>query len=306
MTLDADALVARRQLKRQLGIWRIVAVLALVAALLAGLATSGALDKPHIAVVPVFGVIYGDTALLDAIDAARDDDHVKAVIVDIDSPGGGTAASEELYVALRRVAEVKPVVAVMRSMAASGGYIVAIAGDRIFAQGNTVTGSIGVLFQSLEVSELMDTIGVSVEEVKSSPLKAEPSGFAPMSEEARAAVASIVTDTYDWFVGLVDERRPLSEEEVRIIADGRIYTGRQALAIGLVDAIGTEREAVDWLAEAHGIDPDLPLTPVDLGPPGFDLGASLAGVVGAAIGKTLSAERLTLDGLVSVWHPSAR
>lgn len=306
MALDADAIVARRQLKRQLGIWRIVAVVLLVVLVTATAYEANIAGRPHIARLPVYGTLYGDTTLLEAVDRLREDSSVKAVIIDIDSPGGGSAAAEELYAALRKLAVEKPVVSMMRSVAASGGYIVAIAGDRILARGNTITGSIGVIFQSFEVSELLDTVGVKVEEVKSGPLKAEPSGLAPMSPAARAAVEATVRDTFDWFVDLVAERRGLPRPEVERLADGRVYTGRQALTERLIDELGGEEEAVAWLAKAKGVDGKLDVVPVTFSPMGFDLGAMAGTAASTLVRKVLKSERVTLDGLVSLWHASPR
>ena len=154
---------------------------------------------------------------------------------------------------VRRLAAEKPVVAQVGTLAASAGYMIASASDHIVARKSSIVGSIGVLVQFPDLTGLMDKIGIKLEEVKSSPLKAEPSPFNVTTDEERAMIRAMILDSYDWFVGLVDERRPLTRAEVTALADGSIFTGRQALDKKLVDALGGETEAVDWLA-TKGVD----------------------------------------------------
>src|SRR6202007_2896757 len=153
----------------------------------------------------------------------------------------------------------KPLVVVVEGLAASGGYITAIAADHIIAQQSSLVGSIGVLFQFPNVTELMKTIGVKVEEIKSSPLKAAPNGYEPTSPEARAAIEAVVKDSYDWFRGLVKDRRRLDDAALDRVADGRVFTGRQGVEVKLVDELGNEQTAVAWLAKEKGIDANLPV-----------------------------------------------
>ena len=197
-TSAADYLVDRRRLRRQLGVWRIVAFIAAALAIIAlGARFSGALGfvgGPHIARLTVSGFIAGNEETLKLIREARNSPAVAAALVRIDSPGGGTEGSEEIYDELRRLAAKKPVAAVVGGMAASGAYIAALGADRIFARGNSIVGSIGVLVEYPNVSGLMDKVGVKLESIKSSPLKAAPNGFEPTSEEARAAMAALVAE----------------------------------------------------------------------------------------------------------------
>jgi len=202
-TSAADYLVDRRRLRRQLGFWRIVAfVVAALAIIALGARFSGAagfVGGPHIARLTVTGFIAGDEETLKLIREARDSPAVAAALVRIDSPGGGTEGSEEIYDELRRLAAKKPVAAVVGGMAASGAYIAALGADRIFVRGNSIVGSIGVLVEYPNVSGLMDKVGVKLESIKSSPLKAAPNGFEPTSDEARAAMAALIADSFDWF-----------------------------------------------------------------------------------------------------------
>lgn len=327
MSLDTDALVDRRRMRRKLTFWRVLAVLVAVVGIVAVTAAMrgrgelglGGVGSAQIARIGIKGVIRNDQDRVEALEKLSKASAAKAVIVHIDSPGGTTAGSEQLHTALRRLAQKKPTVIVVDGMAASGGYIAAMAGDHIVAQGNSIVGSIGVLFQYPNVADLLKTLGVRMEEVKSSPLKAAPNGFEPTSPEARAAIAALVADSYDWFRTMVKERRGLDGELLAKVTDGRVFTGRQGVELKLVDAIGTEETAVAWLAKEKGIDPKLPVKDWKLDPKLGDLSflhlgtAALAEAVGLGplarsllgTGTIQSFERLSLDGLLALWHPAA-
>src|SRR5205823_12894124 len=212
----------------------------------------------YIARINIQGLIRNDAGRVEALDKLAKS-RARAVIVHLDSPGGTTAGAQQLYGALRRVAAKKPTAVVVDGLAASGAYIAAIAADHIVAQDTSLTGSIGVLFQYPNVADLMKTLGVKVEEIKSSPLKAAPNGFEPTSPEARAAIESIVRDSYAWFRGMVKARRHLDDAALDRVADGRVFTGRQGVALKLVDEIGDERAALAWLAREKNVDPQTPV-----------------------------------------------
>jgi protease-4 len=320
MNLDADALVDRRRLSRRASFWRVVAFIAALAAIfLAAALISEDMDlfgrDTHLARISIDGLITDDRRQQDLIERASRDARVKALILAINSPGGTTSGSEAYYQAIRDAAGRKPVVAALGTLAASGGYIVAIAADRVFARGNTVTGSIGVVFQWAQVREALEKLGVQVEEVKSAPLKAEPSPFTETSEEARAVMREMVADSYRWFLDLVAERRKLDAGEARRLGDGRVYTGRQALGAGLIDEIGGESEAIGWLSREYGIDPKIKVrdweAEGEIGTFGLldRMAVRLARLFGfdpsqamRLMGEFDAAQRLRLDGLVSVWH----
>jgi protease-4 len=310
MISEAELIVDRRRLKRRLTVWRIAAIVLAVAALASLLWTPVGLNRfeKHIARVRIDGLITGDQATLDLLEAIAKSSAAKAVIVRIDSPGGTTAGSEALYEQLRVLAKDKPVVAVMDTVAASGGYIVALAGDRIVARGNTVTGSIGVIFSIPEISGLLATLGIRMEEIKSGELKAEPSPYRPVSEKAREVSSQMVQDGFAWFAGLVAERRGLAIERVRVLADGRVYTGRQALAAKLIDEIGGEERAVAWLETEKKLAPGLDIvdweTSIGADPRG--LGYAIMGALLDRLGLgglRRQAEAAKLDGLLVLWHP---
>src|SRR5512143_2696728 len=262
MVLDAVSVVDRRRLKRRLTAWRIAAVLFAVlflgALMLSDKNVAGSAGfLPHIARINVSGIITDDRKMNELFDKVGKSAQVKAVILDINSPGGTTTGGEAMYDAIRRLAEKKPVVAVCGTLATSAAYIVALATDRIFVYGNTITGSVGVIFQWADVSELMKTLGVKVEEVKSGPLKAVPNPFEPTDEKGRALAAEMVQEAKVWFVDLVGKRRNIEPAVVPGLTDGRVYSGRQALALKLVDEIGDERAAKRWLQKERDVTPGL-------------------------------------------------
>jgi protease IV len=306
MALDADTLIDRRRLKRQLALWRAVGVVALAGmALLALGRLTGLGERTHLARLTVQGFIAEDTARDAAVEKVIKDGRVKALIVHINSPGGTTAGSEALFLQLRRAAEKKPVVATIGTLGASGGYIVALAADRVYARESSLTGSIGVLMQTAEFSGLLEKLGVTAEILSTGKLKGEPSMVKPLSPEGRAAFAELIQDSHRWFVGLVKSRRDLPQEEAERLADGRVFTGRQAVAVKLVDALGGEREARQWLAAERGISADLPVSDVKIEKEDEPWWRSAVSAAADALGKTLIPERLTLDGLLALWHPAA-
>ncbi len=300
MTHESDILVDRRRLKRGLVLWRVLAVVAAVAAVVALFARfDGLALRDHVARLSVEGLIVADPAIIAALGDVADDSRAKALIVRVDSPGGTFVGGESLYRALRKVAEQKPVIAVMGTVATSAGYMTAIAADRIFAHEGTITGSIGVMLQTTDITGLLGKLGVSAEAIKSAPLKATPSPLEPLTDEARAAVRAITDDMHALFTSMVAERRGLDAARARALADGRVYSGRQALKMDLVDAIGGESEARGWLAETKGIPETLPVREVEAERPAEGWWPD----IDLLTGKMFFSERLILDGLVSVWHP---
>lgn len=316
MTLDPDVILDRRRLKRKIGFWRVLAFLAVAAALIVGLVEQSEIkswfqrSSPHIARVSISGFIRPDRKFDEMLERIGKSQSVKGVIVTINSPGGATSGGEALYEGLRKLAAKKPVVAHVDSLAASAGYMAALGTDRIVTRRSAITGSIGVLAQWADVSELLGRVGVKVEEVKSAPLKAEPTPFKPTSPEAKAAIDRMIQDSYAWFVGLVAERRGLSAEEVRVVADGRVFTGAQALQLRLVDEIGGPDRAIRWLETARGVDKDLPVRDWRPRDDGLGLGlaeslaeSTLRGILAATGLDRILPTGAALDGLTSVWHP---
>src|SRR3989454_10227339 len=266
MSLDADTIVDRRRMRHKLTFWRVGAIIVAIGAVVAG---GAALRAPgtdvliagtggSIARVTITGLIRTDLQRVEALERLGKS-RARAVIVHINSPGGTTSGSEQLHDSLLRLKAQKPLVVVVDGVAASGGYITAIAADHIVAMETSLVGSIGVLFQYPNVADLLKTIGIKVEEIKSSPLKAAPNGFEPTSPEARAAIEAIVSDSYAWFRDMVKARRHLDDADLQRVADGRVFTGRQGVGLKLVDELGDEATAVAWLAKEKNIDPKTPV-----------------------------------------------
>ncbi len=265
--LEADLLIDRRRLKRRLNFWRVLTILAVVVAAGAVVAPRGGIGvaRQHVTRITISGVITEDLKLSNAIVALAKDNSVPAVIVAVDSPGGSVAGGESLHAALLRLAASKPVVTVMRGTAASAGYMVSLPAERIFARDATLTGSIGVILETVQFSGLLGKLGVDAQAITSGPLKDQPSFTRPLTELGRAYLNGLVQDMYDQFVTMVAEGRHMDPAVVRTLADGRAYTGRQAKALGLVDEIGGEIEARAWLAQKHGIAETLPVSDLELG-----------------------------------------
>jgi len=321
MSLETEAVIDRRQMRRRLTFWRSAAILLVglsLGALLFGTSDlSQIAGTRQIARVAIEGTITDDRDQIAMLKKIKDASHVEALLVFVNSPGGTTTGGESLYLALRDVAASKPVVAQFGTVAASAGYIVGLGTDHIVARGNTITGSVGVLAQWPEISEMLGKLGVKFNEVKSGALKAQPNPFAPASEDARRVMQETIDDGFQWFLSLVETRRGIVARDISGLTEGRIFSGRQALDNKLIDEIGGEAEAVRWLETNRGVGKDLKVIdwkPTADSPWGrFAGGASQA--AGAAVATMLGnlasfallppgVGRVGLDGLVSVWQPS--
>jgi len=319
MTLDADAIVDRRRLRRKLTFWRVTAVVVVLLAIAGAVFAVGPnrFSKPgdYVARIRIQGLIRNNQDRVEAL-ARLSRSRAKAVIVHIDSPGGTTAGSQQLYDSLRDLQAKKPMVVVVDGLAASGAYIAALSAEHIIAEDTSLVGSIGVLFQFPNFTDVLKTIGVKVESIKSSPLKAAPNGFEPTSPEARAAIEAIVLDSYAWFKDLVRSRRQMTDAQLAAVADGRVFTGRQAVPLKLIDGIGNEKAALAWLETEKKVPASTPVRNVSLEPRfsefsflhvaawGFDaVGLSVAARWLQEWGGATAVERLNLDGLLALWHP---
>lgn len=306
MTLETDLLLDRRRLKRHLVVWRSLAILAVLAALLVALRGSGlGITRDHVARLDVNGLITEDHKLTQAVERVADDPTAKALIVRIDSPGGSVAGGESLHDAIADVAAKKPVVVVMGGLAASAGYMIAVPAARIFAHEATLTGSIGVLLEAPEFSGLLAKLGVDTQTIVSGPLKNQPSLTQPLSPQGHEVLQGLVMDMYGQFVAMVAAGRHMDPAKVRQLADGRPYTGRQALQLGLIDAIGGEHAAREWLAKVKGVPADLPVE--DVSTSSF-AERTLSGTLGplfTGVWKTVISQGVMLDGAWAVWHRSA-
>lgn len=318
--LETETVLDRRRLRRSLSFWRAAGIAALALALgslaFSGDTVSRLTGQKQIARIAIEGTITEDRAQLKMLKDIADADHVAGVVLYVNSPGGTTTGGEALYEGLREIAKKKPLVAQFGTVAASAGYIVGLATDHIVARGNTITGSVGVIVQWPELAQLLEKFGVKVNEVKSGPLKAAPSPFEPLSEPGRKVAQGMVDDGFKWFVGLVEERRGIKGPDVPGLLDGKIFSGREALAAKLVDEIGGEDQAVAWLKDVKNVDKEAKL--VDWKPEsssGYGFGSASSHIRGSIMGAFIrgiaqifasdpSISTLGLDGLVSVWHPS--
>ncbi len=324
--LSTDAVIDRRKLKRRITFWRIAALLLLSATTLAVLSAAGFFEGlgkkslDHVAEVEISGVITNDQPMIELLGDLGDNDAVKGVILNISSPGGSTVGGEALFEAVLSLREKKPVVTSVGTLAASAGYMIAAASERIFVRRSSIVGSIGVIFQYGEVSKLLDKIGVEMNEVKSAPLKAEPSPFHPTSPEAREMIENVVADTYQWFIDIVAEQRGFTPLKARGLADGSIFTGSQGLENGLVDEIGDKYAAKAWLVAEKDVPEDSEILEWEPKRSSGDLLAANSGWASAVIGFVARSlgldfapvgtgiirgalpERLFLDGLISMLH----
>jgi len=321
MPSDGEIIADRRRLRRKLSFWRVLAVVALVAVVVAvgwrttNGAWTGTERAPHIARVTVEGLIISDRKFSEMLGRIGDSNAVQGVVINVNSPGGTTTGSEEMFRAIRGLVEKKPTVTFVDGTAASGAYIAALATDYIIARETSIVGSIGTLFQVPNFAELLDNIGISVIEIKSSPLKAAPSPVSVPEPEAVRAIQSVVDDTFVWFRDLVASRRPMTSQEVTAVADGRVHSGRQAVALKLVDQVGSHGDAVRWLETERGVTADLPVR--DWEPQrdrdrfglirGLAFGIDLLGFekLGVALHRLAGNHAaLKLDGLLALWQPS--
>jgi len=260
--LTRDFYEERRHKWRRSAFWRGVLITLCVFVLLGVLVVilgGGPRFADHIAHVVLKGVIYNDPVLDATLKDVEENDKAKALILTISSPGGTTVGSEAVFERLRKISDKKPVVSVLGEVAASGGYIAAIGADHIIARGNTITGSIGVIMEYPDLTDLLTKVGITMQTIRSSEIKGGPSPFRKSTPEARAAEKVLIDESHQWFRGLVEDRRGLNGSKLDTVADGRVFTGRLALDLGLIDAIGGFDEAIEYLDSLDSIEAKLPV-----------------------------------------------
>ncbi|MFT6106245.1 MAG: protease-4 [Rickettsiales bacterium] len=265
MSLSSDNFTTLIHLRDQARKWKNLSFLMIVAIFLLSfrvLLGSGESQKnidsggDYIASINIEGIIFEDYYRSEVLEKISKQKNIKAVIVNINSPGGGIVGSEILYENLKEIKNNKPIVVVMGALAASGGYMASLASDHIIARNGTLTGSIGVIMQTSEMTELADKIGIKFLNYKSSPLKGSPSPFEKSSPQVNQVISASIKDSYEFFVELVKLGRGdrLNKKTLQIVTDGRIFTGRQALNSGLIDEIGGKKEALKYLSDVKKID----------------------------------------------------
>jgi protease-4 len=237
MSLDADHQIDRRRLKRRLSVWRALAIVAIAGALFAVVSQLPELQRlaarEHIARITVSGIIVDDRDRREALEAIARGSRTQAVLVVIDSPGGTTTGGEQLYRDLRRVSDSgKPVIALIGTLGTSAGYMAALGADRIYALDTSITGSIGVLLESAEISGLLKNLGIGAETFRSGPLKGQPSLFEPTTEAGRQATQAVIDDVYAWFVELFVQRRGSDRRHRRRSRGARLARNRDEHFLG--------------------------------------------------------------------------
>ncbi|MFO0388965.1 MAG: signal peptide peptidase SppA [Alphaproteobacteria bacterium] len=302
MAINADTLLDRLYLKAQIARWRLLAIAFGVLALIIFFdknSLHSPIEGDFIARLTFDQIVLDDQRIYELIDDVASNPRAKAVVVWLDTPGGSAVAGEEIYLRLRELSKEKPVIAVMRSVAASAGYMIALGADHIIAREGTITGSIGVLMESFEVTELAEKIGVKPVIIKTAPLKASPNPLEKTTPEAERVIQEVIDDFYGRFVEMVAERRKLPKERALSLADGRVYSGKRALEYKLIDAIGGEQEAMVWLTEQKKIKPDLDIKDIKIEEElGFfdQLAESTSKIF-------FNSKSIGLDGMAAIWHP---
>jgi protease-4 len=210
--------------------------------------------KEGVGIVELKGLIVSSEQILKHLTEFRNNPNVKSIVLRIESPGGAVGAAQEIYQEVKRTNEVKPVVASMGSMGASGGYYAALGADNIIANPGTMTGSIGVIVKFPNLEGLFEKIGYKSEVIKSGPLKDVGASNRPLSEEERSLMQNLIDNVYNQFVRDIAEARSMPEETIFELADGRIYTGEQALEVGLIDSLGNFIDAITLAADMGGLD----------------------------------------------------
>jgi len=273
MSVNPDYLIERKRTKIQMIRWKILALVLGIAVFFvshnhlvpeSNISTGVLQLGNHIGRIHIDSIIFDDHARLKKLAAIEKNDKVKALIVNINSQGGSVVGSEMLYNALRKISKQKPVVVVMGSVAASGGYLASLGADYIIAHNGTLTGSIGVIMQSAEITDLAKMLGVALHSFKSDELKAVPNFMEKLTPRAHKATMENIYAVYDYFAEVVADRRDMNLEYVKTIADGRVYSGRKALELKLIDAIGNEDTAISWLQKEKGVSQDLEVMDIKL------------------------------------------
>ena len=304
-----DYIIDRHRLRRKLSTWRIIAIL--IAVIGAGVISALVVDEietfeDHIARIHIEGTIIYDAELIELIDEVKDNELVKGVVIVIDSPGGTIVGGESLFNAINELAQDKPTTATINTLGASAGYLVATATEYIVAHQTSIVGSIGVIFQYPQIDKMLEDYGIKVKEIKSSPLKAAPSIFAPENPEARKMMQTMINDSFKWFKNLVAQQRGYSNEEIEKIADGSIYTGNQALDIKLIDAVGGEDVARKWLIDTKGLNEELDIITHEVHSDETFGYLTPSGIINSIVNnrdiKKWIKKNISLDGMLAIWQ----
>ena len=265
MSLDWQILEENKKKWYRKGIWRgilISIILALTIYLFLNFNNLSS-NFSHIARISINGVIFDNIETIEIIDNLAKNDNVKSVIVRINSPGGSVVGSESLYVAINSLSQKKPVISLMGEIATSGGYIVALASNYILARKNTLTGSIGVIVENQNFSELSEKIGVSIDTTKSGKIKGGQNPLSPSDPLVKINNQKLVNYSFDWFISIIKKNRDINQSVIELVSDGRTITGGMAMDLGLIDGIGSEKEALKYLGKKYPDFKGLPIIDIE-------------------------------------------
>ena len=249
MSLDWQILEENKKKSFRKGLWRGIFISIILVAIFFLFSNFNNLSSnfPHIARISINGIIYDNNKLVETINNLSKNENVKSVFVKINSPGGTVVGSESLYVAIDRLSHVKPVISLMGEVATSGGYIVALASNHILARQNTLTGSVGVIIEYQNFSELSNKIGISIDSIKSGKIKGGQNPLSPFDPLVKNNDQKLVDYSFDWFISLIKNNRNIDPNVIDLVSDGRTLTGGMAMDLGLIDGIGSEKEALEYL-----------------------------------------------------------
>lgn len=265
---NPDLIIERNKLKKQISSWRMFAFLALILLVIAVVGDSkmgiNPISQDYIARIKIDGIIYENNTRDEIIKEIAEDNNIKAVILEVNSPGGTAVGGETLYKAIKKLNDKKPVITVMHSLAASAGYLITLGSERIYAHNGTITGSIGVIMEIPNLKNLADKVGVKFDYVRTSPIKGSPTLFEEKNEAALKVLDEMMNDFFVYFKAVVAEERKLDKPTIDRLADGRIFSGVSAKKNRLIDDIGGEEEAVNWLKKNKKISKNLEVKDVKL------------------------------------------
>ena len=256
-----------------------------------------AIERPFIAKLYIEGVISTESQFIDELNKIEEDSNFKGLLVIINSPGGTFVSSKEIYDSLKFLSKKIPVAVYMKEVATSGAYLASLGADKIFANVGTVTGSVGVILQTAEITGLLDKIGITPMIIKSGELKAIPNPFEESDREQIDFIRDVVLEMQKEFVGLVKEEREISPEGINIVSDGRIFTSRQAQKINLIDEIAAEKDAINWIKKKGGLDDNIEI--ID-----YADKRDLKGILDLNLfNKLKSFDDNLLKGILALWMP---
>ena len=221
-------------------------------------------NESFVAKVSIQGIIQDRKDILDQLEELNENNNVKGLLTIVNSPGGTYVASKEVHDSIRNISKKIPTVVYMKEMATSGGYLASLGSDKIYGNEGTITGSVGVILQTADISELLEKLGISPIIIKSGELKAVPNPVEKIDETKKLYLEDMIKTMQKEFLQLVKEKRKISDNTLKLVSDGRIFTGKQAKDLNLIDEVGSEKDALNWLKEEAGVEDDIKVKDLSL------------------------------------------